>query len=156
MGRPEHPMQPLVWDKDTIRFKRNTIVRFLLDNGGHDLNQLWRMYGSGMFSLEDLEQFYQLIGYSVSGFGEMSDFRKETVAKADELAEGMRKCPPRPIKHWCMVKCPCCDADNWVDGDMYRKDGMFLECHRCSESTCISDAEYGPNAKTMCGLPAPE
>lgn len=94
MGRSEHPMQPLVWDENVIRFEQNSIVRFLLDNRGHDLNQIWRMFGSGMFPLEDLEQFYQLIGYSVSGFGEMSEFREETIAKADELAAGMRKTPP--------------------------------------------------------------
>jgi hypothetical protein len=156
MGKPEHPMQPLVWDNNVIRFKRNRVVRFLLDNGDHDLNQLWRMLGQDMFSIEDMEQFYQLIGYSVSGFGEMSNFRPETVAKADKLAEGMRKCPPRPVTHWCMVKCPCCDADNWIDGDEYRKGGTFLECHKCSESTSISSAERDQKTKTLCGLPKPE
>jgi ribosomal protein S27E len=155
MGKPEHPMQPLIWDKNVIRFKQNKIVRFLLDNGGHDPNQMWRMYGSDMFPIEDLEQFYQLIGYSVSGFGEMSEFRSETVAKADELAAGMRKCPPNPVENWCMVRCPVCGADNWIDGDVYRKDGTVLECHACSESTSIAKTT-GDKHKVVCGLPKPE
>jgi len=91
MGKPEHPMQPLVWDKNVIRFKRNGIVRFLLDNGSFDMNKLWLMLGSDIFSIEDMEQFYQLIGYSASGFGEISGFREKTVVKADELAAEMRK-----------------------------------------------------------------
>jgi hypothetical protein len=78
------------------------------------------MLGSSLFSIEDMEQFYQLIGYSVSGFGEMSGFREETVTKADELAEGMRKTPPQPVRHWCMIRCPCCNVENWVDGDEYK------------------------------------
>ena len=157
MGRPEHPIQPLVWDKDTIRFKRNAIVRFLLDNNGSfDLNALWRMLGSDTFSIEDMEQFYQLIGYSVSGFEEISDFRDETKDKANSLAEGMRKCPPRPVEHWCMVLCPCCGSENWIDGDKYRADGVVLECHKCAESTCIAGCAPGPKAKTLCGLPKPE
>lgn len=83
---PEHPMQPLVRDEHgTIRFKENAVVRFLLDAGPFDLNQIWRM----PFSIEDLEQFYQQIGYSVSGYGDISGFRRETVAEADRLAEEM-------------------------------------------------------------------
>jgi hypothetical protein len=36
-----HPMQPTVIDgHGVLRFKQNAIVRFLLDAGPHDLNQL--------------------------------------------------------------------------------------------------------------------
>lgn len=81
---PEHPMQPLEKDKHgTVRFKKNAVVRFLLEAGPFDLNQIWQM----PWSIEDMEQFYQLIGYSVSGFGEISGFRKETVAEADRRAD---------------------------------------------------------------------
>lgn len=95
MDKSEHPMQPLILDEDGIvRFKHNSVVRFLLDTSSFDMNKLWRMLGSGIFSIEDMEQFYQLIGYSVSGFGEMSHFRAETVSKADELADEMRQRQP--------------------------------------------------------------
>ena len=80
---PEHPMQPLLQDEDgRIMFQTNRIVRFLLDAGPFDLNQLWQM----PWSIEDMEQLYQLIGYSVNGFGEISGFRKETVAAVDQQA----------------------------------------------------------------------
>lgn len=66
---PRHPTQPLVADSEgTIRFKQNAIVRFLLDEGRHDMNALAVMN----FSDEDREQFAQLIGYSLSGYGELS------------------------------------------------------------------------------------
>ena len=39
-----HPMQPIEMDSDgTPRFKANEIVRYLLDNGGIDLNQIARV-----------------------------------------------------------------------------------------------------------------
>ena len=65
----KHPIQPLYLDgENTLRFKKNDIVRYILDNGGLTLNDL-----AGLpFSQEDHVQFAQLIGYSLSGFGELS------------------------------------------------------------------------------------
>lgn len=64
-----HPIQPLITDGDgRQRFKENAIVRFLLDRGPFDMNQL----AAEDFSREDREQFAQLIGYSLAGFGELS------------------------------------------------------------------------------------
>lgn len=80
-----HPLQPLVRDTNGIvRFKENEIVRALLDSqgrnsGGLDMNQLAMMN----FSREDREQFAQLIGYSLSGFGELMGYvRDETYETA--------------------------------------------------------------------------
>lgn len=88
---PPHPMQPLVWDKDVIRFKRNAIVRFLLDAGPFDLNQIALM----PFSDEDRAQFAQLIGYSVSGWGELGYCTEQQIEEADHAAEeGMRMQKP--------------------------------------------------------------
>ena len=65
----DHPVQPLEVDKDGItRFKMNAIVRHLLDNGGIDMNQI----GMLDFEQNDREQFAQLIGYSLSGFADLS------------------------------------------------------------------------------------
>ncbi len=64
-----HPNQPLGLDEDGVmRFKPNKIVRFLLEMGPFDMNKLSLMD----FSAADRVQFAQLIGYSRSGFGELS------------------------------------------------------------------------------------
>ena len=63
----QHPVQPLEEIDGVLRFKENKIVRFLLDEGPFDMNQLAAM----PFSDEDRSQFAQLIGYSLSGFGEL-------------------------------------------------------------------------------------
>lgn len=75
----KHPIQPLEKDSDNIlRFKHNAIVRFLLDSGPFDLNQL----ASRPFSQEDREQFVQLIGYPLAVFSELSYVSNETYDKA--------------------------------------------------------------------------
>ncbi len=86
-GKPrKHPMQRLAKDEHgVVRFVANEIVRFLLDNGGHDMNDL----ACREFSVDDREQFAQLIGYSVSGFGSLSYASDEAVAEADVAAEAL-------------------------------------------------------------------
>jgi len=82
-----HPMQPIGYDDRNIaRFKENGIVRFLLDNGPFSLNELSMMLAKGKFSQEDYTQLMQLIGYSVSGYGELSTSPPELVTRADEEA----------------------------------------------------------------------
>ena len=64
-----YPIQPIIKDAEgVIRFKANKIVRYLLDAGGIDLNQI----ALKQFPQEDQEQFAQLIGYSLGGFSELS------------------------------------------------------------------------------------
>jgi hypothetical protein len=76
----EHPIQPLVRDPDgVIRFRKNTIVCFLLENGPWDLNKLARI----PFSNEDRQQFAQLIGYSLSGYGELPYVDDEAYVMAE-------------------------------------------------------------------------
>jgi hypothetical protein len=75
----KHPIQPLyVDDFGTVRFKRNKIVEFLLQAGPFDMNKLAMME----FSIEDREQFAQLIGYSLSGFAELSYVTDKTYERA--------------------------------------------------------------------------
>ena len=75
----KHPMQKITKDKDGCnRFVANPIVRYLLDNGGLDLNKLHR---AGVGDSEDWDHFNQLIGYSVSGLPSSSDYLN-TVAEA--------------------------------------------------------------------------
>lgn len=68
---PKHPIQPLVMDGSVVRFKVNPLVRHLLDFAtprGCSMNELARM----TFPAEDRQHFAQLIGYSLSGYGELS------------------------------------------------------------------------------------
>ncbi len=82
----DHPLQPLERDKQgVIRFKQNAIVRYLLDAGPFDLNDLALM----PFTNDDREQFAQLIGYSVSGFGDLDYVRRDVVEEADKQAEAL-------------------------------------------------------------------
>lgn len=84
---PKQPMQPTVLDDDgDPKFKQNAIVRYLLDNGPFDMNHL----GNCLFSTEDREQFLQLIGYSVCGFGEAPYVSKKMVARADKKAAKLK------------------------------------------------------------------
>lgn len=76
----KHPVQPLEKDEcGTLRFKENKIVRFLLDAGPFDMNQIAVI----PFDNEDREQFAQLIGYSLSGFGELSYVSDEAYERAE-------------------------------------------------------------------------
>lgn len=85
----KHPMQNVELDKGGLpRFVDNAIVRYLLDKGGVDMNEI-----AGLdFDQEDRQQFAQLIGYSVSGFGELSyvddETYEEAVTKADAIKKG--------------------------------------------------------------------
>jgi hypothetical protein len=64
----KNSIQPLFDNDGVLRFKSNAIVEYLLDHGGIDLNDLAEIE----FSNDDRQHFAQLIGYSLSGFGELS------------------------------------------------------------------------------------
>jgi hypothetical protein len=95
--RPQ-PMQPVGQDKrGVLRFRENPIVRELLDRD----TERGRVYpdfpartNGGLnwiamqdFPREDEEQFAQLIGYSISGYHELSYVSDESAAKASALAQ---------------------------------------------------------------------
>lgn len=83
--QPRHPIQPLVKEENgVVCFKRNEIVRFLLDAGPHDLNKLSTLQ---RFSQEDWEQFAQLIGYSLSGFCELSYVSPQVAVAAERMKD---------------------------------------------------------------------
>lgn len=84
----KHPLQPIELDERGIaRFKSNAIVCYLLDNGKTGMNELALM----PFSQEDREQFAQLIGYSLCGFGELSYVSDETYEDADKAFQVSQK-----------------------------------------------------------------
>lgn len=89
------PDQPMVLVDRVVRFAPNNIVRFLLDHGGVDLNKL-SMIGY-LFTQPEWEQFYQLIGYSVSGFGSLDMVSEETRDRCDAAAEQLcENAPAQP------------------------------------------------------------
>lgn len=84
------PMQPIVRAADgVIRFRANVLVRYLLDHGSIGLNHLACLPN---IPREDRAQLAQLIGYSVSGYGELSYALgvDEADAAAAKLAEDAR------------------------------------------------------------------
>lgn len=73
-------------EKDTngvIRFRRNDIVRALLDTGKLNMNDLALL----PFSDEDRRQFAQLIGYSISGYCDLSYVSEADADAVDAAAE---------------------------------------------------------------------
>jgi hypothetical protein len=83
-------VQPIVRDAHgVVRFKENSIVRFLLNSGPVDLN--WLAAIRTRFTQEDWQQFYQLIGFSVSGYGDLPGVSPESIAQADAVAKALRK-----------------------------------------------------------------
>jgi hypothetical protein len=86
--KAKHPNQPLVIDKyGVVRFKGNVVVNFLFSVGKLDLNELAVMVGNKLIPREDYEQITQLMGYSVSGYGDLSTTSKDRLAWADAEAE---------------------------------------------------------------------
>jgi hypothetical protein len=81
-------MQPIIATYEGIaRFRANKIVQWVLRQGKRgrkfDLNDII----VEDFPIEDVEQFWQMLGYSLSGYGELSFIREETIAHADAEAE---------------------------------------------------------------------
>lgn len=88
MSKKWRPMQNIVIDPHGVpRFKKNAVVEYLLNRGPFDLNHL----AVQNFSNEDQAQFAQLIGYSVSGWGDLSYVDPKLAGKADRIAQQILK-----------------------------------------------------------------
>lgn len=69
----EHPTQPLVVDEHgVVRFKRNEVVRYMLDHYDISLTHLAVEVQLGHLPEADYMQLMQLLGYSVSGYGDLA------------------------------------------------------------------------------------
>jgi hypothetical protein len=78
-----HPMQPIGWDENgSVRFKRNAILRWLVDTRKVNLNAI----DFGSFPVEDIGQFFQLLGYSTSAYGSLSFVPEALRDEADRKA----------------------------------------------------------------------
>lgn len=83
----KHPVQPIVLDeKGTPRFKGNKIVEWLFNTGKLNLNDVSVLVHQGKLPLEDYVQLTQLLGYSTSGWGDLSTSPEELVEYADSVA----------------------------------------------------------------------
>ena len=86
-----HPEQPIGMASDgVIRFKGNSIIKELKRTRALDLNKISVRVQRGDFPMEDYVQLTQLLGYSVSGWGDLSTSPPEMVAAADKEAERIR------------------------------------------------------------------
>lgn len=83
----KHPIQPVEFVGGVIRFRENLIVKFLLDQYEPGLNDIALRFNDNP---EDYEQLMMLIGYSVSGFGDL-DINRRTIAIADGMAHRLWK-----------------------------------------------------------------
>jgi len=91
-----HPMQPIILScrpvdglAGTIRFQRNAIVEWLLGEASAGRRVDMNTIALQGFDDEDARQFAQLIGYSVSGYGDLSYAQCDmaSVERADGIAE---------------------------------------------------------------------
>jgi hypothetical protein len=81
--QPLHPMQPVYRDENNVvRFKPNKILEYLFDIGALDLNKIAAM----SFPVEDRMQLAQLLGYSISGYSDLSYVTNGSANKAFEKA----------------------------------------------------------------------
>jgi hypothetical protein len=78
-----NPIQPLVTVNGIERFKANTLVSWLLDNGSKTMNDLARVECSD----DDRQQFAQLIGYSLFGYCDLSYRDAQVVQVAESLRD---------------------------------------------------------------------
>lgn len=81
----KNPIQPFKKDEHgTLRFKGNAIVQHLLDtHQSCDMSELAKMD----FTDDDRQQFAQLIGYSLDGYGMLSYVDDNAYYAAQHLAE---------------------------------------------------------------------
>ena len=113
----KNPIQPLSSDKGgTLRFKSNAIVQHLLDTHPNcNLANLACME----FTNDDRQQFAQLIGYSLSGYGELGRYvdkhaydtacamadtptmtEKARIAALEAEVAGLRKAAVAAMRNW--------------------------------------------------------
>lgn len=62
------------WDGEVQRFKANGVLKYLVERGALDLNHLALAYHQKKFSQRDYAEFNMMLGYSISGFCDLSSF----------------------------------------------------------------------------------
>jgi hypothetical protein len=63
---------PIISNDGELRYKKNPLVRFLLDKGKVSLNDLWNNFDNlDNATIDDMMQLYRDMGYSLEGFEEI-------------------------------------------------------------------------------------
>lgn len=87
---PKHPIQPIVMARDkVVRFHENRIVSWMLkmlELRGVNLNAIAATFDRTGKDRDDYQQLMQLIGYSVSGYGDLSCADRRVLSIADDVA----------------------------------------------------------------------
>lgn len=78
---PSFPMQPIHEVSGVVRFVENRIVRDVLERSTLDLNAISVGAGEGKYSDSEVEQFWQLIGYSLSGYCDCQNIIRTSTRK---------------------------------------------------------------------------
>ena len=85
------PMQPIGWSDGVIRFKPNPIVALLLEDaterGRLSIASIRVWVAEGRASADDMVQFVQLLGYSVSAMGDLDYVPHHTLVEIDREAD---------------------------------------------------------------------
>ena len=131
----KNPIQPLMKDANgVVRFKGNAIVQHLLDTHPTcDMNRLACMD----FTDDDQQQFAQLIGYSLSGYGDLSYVDDRAYATAAEpnrnwcagcSPDNCSGCGAAPVYQVCMADSVSLSGA-WIDVDKqtYHDAGLYKE-----------------------------
>ena len=145
---PVFPMQPIYLDENKVaRFKRNAIIDRLFQERLFDLNSIGYAVATRAVPIEDAEQFWQQLGYSVSGYGDLSFVRPSTRAEASrqvDLLMGRDPGPPwSPPKGWETLDGR--EVQNTEeDGDdvrLYLTDGSILLAQNAKNVTFVVERE---------------
>jgi hypothetical protein len=142
-------MQPVYLDDhNVIRFKANAIIDRLFREQLFDLNSIGYAVATRAVPIEDAEQFWQQLGYSVSGYGDLSFIRPSTLAEADrqtDLLMGRDPGPPwSPPKGWETLDGREVLNTEEADGDdvrMYLTDGSILLAKNAKDVTFVIERE---------------
>lgn len=73
------PVETYIDSMGTQRFPLNPVFGALYNSSAVDLNNLTSAYQRGSVPFEPYLEFYLGIGYSVSGFRELADFKHLTI-----------------------------------------------------------------------------
>lgn len=93
------PIQPMMTDVNgVVRFQPNRLVVHLLEDGPFDMNHLAVWCRTRGIPDEERAQFAQLIGYSVSGFGELPYVDDDLYARVDISAADVRELADLPAE----------------------------------------------------------
>ncbi len=89
-----HPDQPLYVDNEKrTRFHGNKIVRQLLTRASkgkkYDLNDIGEDIDNGLFAQDDVDQFWQLLDYPITGYLELSCISDEAKDRAQEAEDAL-------------------------------------------------------------------